>query len=1026
DERVPDLAPPPPALPTEPFTLSLDSAPDDLPTLDDSEDLLDDVWTSADDLPPPEPLDVSPPDLDAPFAPGAIGSLSSGLDAPEHAASGFEDATVEDAPPAAFTDATVTDATEDAGVMEDAEVVMDADLVDPDVVDGAGFDTMGFRETTSYETDASEEADAPDPLAFAAPPAFELPAVDLGADDVAADDLAVGTFSADGLAFDEPVTEELDLGNPLARDEAAALDTVLAFEDSAALDGPPVFDDLPVDDTTDGLDALFDDATPSGAALSDLLASDDAPLSSDPTDEDVAPLPLGSFDADAFASDPMADLFPVPDELPPVTLASPELDEAPADALEAAFDDAFDAADAATDMTLDAVSTADAAPTTPQGFDLPPFEADALSDETDSPLDSVNLAAPNSDDEAEDEAALEPTGSAVSDLDETSETEADPLRPPASEFFGFDVPEDTSSFPDVEDFLAMEDDEDLDAIGLSLDGAGAGDVDASYVDAEDADGGDESPVAHEDDAASEDQTSATSTADFFGTFAIQDARPASDEDPETFAEAPVPPDTPADGSATLDVPESPWAPVPDPLASEGGLPPVELDTTFDEFSAALDAAPDEDTPDFGNTAAFEDTTLDSSIPTDATSDESEADDGTSIAPHLLGGFAALGAAGALWSDRDETEAGDAPLPANAVGEPGAEDTLIPDEALEPLDAIYDEVSAEDVPTDEAPTEIALEAEPEEAVAASEIVVEADAWTTPETPAAPPEVSSFAPDDPDGPLGAPWGIGTAAPVAPTGAAPFPDGIPPADPVTMPLTADLFEETPAPAVAATATAPEPEEEKRASWPWLMLLPLLLLLSFGVYALWERLAAPTQAEVTLTDPSAPLDATEEATATDPSLADGALTGDDVSADDAILDDADAPPDPFDSDASAADAPTTDAPESLLAEEPAEEPATEEAAPPSGLYGEGRIDLDQGGYTWVVTNPDGGRTPEQQAAQYRAQGFRSGVVQGRVEGAVVERVCLGQFATLESAREARGQLPGSVPNSSWVLRLSSPTVVR
>ncbi|MEM8558399.1 MAG: hypothetical protein AAGG50_11305, partial [Bacteroidota bacterium] len=47
DERVPDLAPPPPALPTEPFTLSLDSAPDDLPTLDDSEDLLDDVWTSA-------------------------------------------------------------------------------------------------------------------------------------------------------------------------------------------------------------------------------------------------------------------------------------------------------------------------------------------------------------------------------------------------------------------------------------------------------------------------------------------------------------------------------------------------------------------------------------------------------------------------------------------------------------------------------------------------------------------------------------------------------------------------------------------------------------------------------------------------------------------------------------------------------------------------------------------------------------------------------------------------------------------
>ncbi|MEL7361424.1 MAG: SPOR domain-containing protein, partial [Bacteroidota bacterium] len=144
----------------------------------------------------------------------------------------------------------------------------------------------------------------------------------------------------------------------------------------------------------------------------------------------------------------------------------------------------------------------------------------------------------------------------------------------------------------------------------------------------------------------------------------------------------------------------------------------------------------------------------------------------------------------------------------------------------------------------------------------------------------------------------------------------------------------------------------------------------------------------------------------------------------------------DPFDDTASEDAAPEAasdaaaaadDAAETLLADEPEEEGAPEPSPVASGLRGSGGIDVSQGGYTWVVTTDvNAGPSAQQQVAQYRAQGFRSGIVLGTVDGRTVERVCVGQFATLDAAREVRAQLPAGVSESSWMLNLNSPTVQR
>jgi hypothetical protein len=143
--------------------------------------------------------------------------------------------------------------------------------------------------------------------------------------------------------------------------------------------------------------------------------------------------------------------------------------------------------------------------------------------------------------------------------------------------------------------------------------------------------------------------------------------------------------------------------------------------------------------------------------------------------------------------------------------------------------------------------------------------------------------------------------------------------------------------------------------------------------------------------------------------------------------------------SDAGAPDAPTAETPGDVpvavadpappdqgaadsvaVAAVPTENARPSETADPfdAPLRGSGTVDAERGGFTWVVTRE--GTPPAEQAANYRAAGYRAGVLRSEVDGRSIERVCLGQFRTTGEALAARPDLPASVPADRWLLRLS------
>ena len=109
----------------------------------------------------------------------------------------------------------------------------------------------------------------------------------------------------------------------------------------------------------------------------------------------------------------------------------------------------------------------------------------------------------------------------------------------------------------------------------------------------------------------------------------------------------------------------------------------------------------------------------------------------------------------------------------------------------------------------------------------------------------------------------------------------------------------------------------------------------------------------------------------------------------------------------------------EELPPEAAAENAAPDDPADPFDvpLRSAGAVEAQRGGFTWVVTRE--GTPPAEQAASYRAAGYRAGVLRSEVDGRTIERVCLGQFRTADDALAARPDLPERVPADRWLLRI-------
>ena len=98
-------------------------------------------------------------------------------------------------------------------------------------------------------------------------------------------------------------------------------------------------------------------------------------------------------------------------------------------------------------------------------------------------------------------------------------------------------------------------------------------------------------------------------------------------------------------------------------------------------------------------------------------------------------------------------------------------------------------------------------------------------------------------------------------------------------------------------------------------------------------------------------------------------------------------------------------------------EEPEPAPSADP--LRSTAGIDVGEGGFTWVVASEFDRASAEAAVADFRAQGFRAGVVAEEAGGRTRYRVALGQFASLDEANQHRPNLPAGVPADTWLLRL-------
>ncbi|MEM8598857.1 MAG: SPOR domain-containing protein [Bacteroidota bacterium] len=1028
DESVPDEpALPGAALPSEPFSLSLDSAPDDAdaePAA--SDDLFGEVW-SLDDLPPLEPLDLDAPLDRSGTAPGpgalALSEATSSpedADAPEAASTplvnlDIEAASAEAMPAeAALADAVPADATPTDAVHVEAGTDEPVTLADADGASVAVDEAVSLDETEDTDdaldaddapldhlnatmdvppSSASEPDDDPSPPVHPPPPAVpkadplrppasEFFGFDLG--DSNDDDDSLGAGWADWDAALDP-TEVLGTDAALPDAEIPNAELQDDEQQEAELHLDPTPNEEPSDPSSASPTALFS-AAPDVAPITELPASSepDTPLGIVPPAETLgyeaaSLLSLGAeTDAEPVDAEP-ANLGDFSDADVRRAVAS----EAPDTAQSGSADPQPDGAFADLDIGIDAAWEADS-------WDVPPSDP--------APGDVDNAA--------EEERTSASTG--------LGDDAIDPL------FVGPPIFEVESSADDpflVDEGRASEDrpDERTD-------------------DSEAADGLVPDPLTQSDALPPVSLDDAPASA-----FSALDADFAADPEPETPSPTWTDPSTPVPATFLDDAL--------DPTASLVS-PPL-----FEEPTGALPAGD-----------------LTDEVP-DAEASDSEVSDSGASAPEMIAGAGALGLAflGAAAASRDDDPDIPAEVPSpespadthredalysdsvlygdEAVPNPDVpfdapaqesrapdalpdEDAWIPDEAMVPLDAIHD---AEPVPEEPISSTVDV-VEPNPDVAPDSF----EGWSTPPE-ATTPEVLSIddwqTPDPveattrPDQlPLGRFDEMGPSAPPL-VGSLPFQDGLPDADPVTMPLTADLFEEAPAPVAATMGGDPPAERTRRSSWPWLLLLLLLLALPVAGYYLWQQLNGSAEAPVALTPAAPELDASSGSDL-DP------VTGEQgTPIAEAPLSDADAPADPFDdtasedaapeaaSDAAAAD----DAAETLLADEPEEEGAPEPSPVASGLRGSGGIDVSQGGYTWVVTTDvNAGPSAQQQVAQYRAQGFRSGIVLGTVDGRTVERVCVGQFATLDAAREVRAQLPAGVSGSSWMLNLNSPTVQR
>ncbi len=78
-----------------------------------------------------------------------------------------------------------------------------------------------------------------------------------------------------------------------------------------------------------------------------------------------------------------------------------------------------------------------------------------------------------------------------------------------------------------------------------------------------------------------------------------------------------------------------------------------------------------------------------------------------------------------------------------------------------------------------------------------------------------------------------------------------------------------------------------------------------------------------------------------------------------------------------------------------------------------------ERGGYTWVVASVASRKKAEEIAARYRSMGFRTGVLEGTIQGRRIFRVGIGQFASIEEAQRARRALPPDAPRDAWILRI-------
>lgn len=92
-------------------------------------------------------------------------------------------------------------------------------------------------------------------------------------------------------------------------------------------------------------------------------------------------------------------------------------------------------------------------------------------------------------------------------------------------------------------------------------------------------------------------------------------------------------------------------------------------------------------------------------------------------------------------------------------------------------------------------------------------------------------------------------------------------------------------------------------------------------------------------------------------------------------------------------------------------------------GLYGNEVLELNRGGYTWIVASAFDVDAANEMAHFYREKGFRCDVLTGVYpKGDTahrVYRVAVGHFLSLDAAEAARAELPADVPQDAWILRL-------